>query len=228
MSDTLKMNADNILKELKKHYSKKNIDGMRRFAIPGEIGVSIYVLRDMAKRIGKDHKLALELWDTKVHEARLLACLVADPEKTDEALMEKIVKGFKSWDLCDQCCSNLFDKTGLAYKKAREWVKREAEFVKRAGFVMMAVLAVHDKKAEDKVFINFLEIIKKNSQDERNFVRKAVNWALRQIGKRNITLNKAALRKAREISKISSKSARWIASDAIRELSSDKVQNRLR
>ncbi|MBW2975710.1 DNA alkylation repair protein [Candidatus Woesearchaeota archaeon] len=222
------MNPEAMIKELKKHYSKKNIEGMRRYAIPGDIGVSIHVLRGIAKRIGKDHELALGLWETGIHEARLLSCLIADPKKTDEDLMEKLAKDFDSWDLCDICCANLFDKTGLARKKALEWAEREEEFVKRAGFVMIVALSVHDKNADDSVFTGFLPVIKKHSTDERNFVRKAVNWALRGIGKRNINLNKAALKTAMEILKTDSKTARWIASNAIKELESEKVKKRLR
>ncbi len=141
--------------------------------------------------------------------------------------MESWVKDFDSWDVCDQCCSNLFDKTKFAHQKAVEWSKREDEFVKRAGFTLMATLAVHDKKAADEEFLKFLPIIKDESIDDRNFVKKAVNWALRQIGKRNPNLNGIAIKVAEEIQQINSKSARWIASDAIRELTSEAVQKRL-
>jgi 3-methyladenine DNA glycosylase AlkD len=138
------------------------------------------------------------------------------------------VKDFDSWDVCDQCCSNLFDKTKFAYRKALEWSKRPDEFVKRAGFVMMAALSVHDKTMKDEQFIKFLPLIKKESVDERNFVKKAVNWALRQIGKRNRNLNKIAIKTAKEIQRMESKSARWIASDALRELMSNRIQKKLR
>lgn len=135
---------------------------------------------------------------------------------------------FDSWDVCDQCCMNLFDKTQFAHQKAVELTKRKEEFVKRTGFVLMATLAVHDKKAKDEEFLKFLPIIKRESTDERNFVRKAVNWALRQIGKRNKNLNRAAITTAKEIQKIDSKTAKWIAADAIRELTSQAVQKRLK
>jgi 3-methyladenine DNA glycosylase AlkD len=154
--------------------------------------------------------------------------MIADPEKATETQIEKWVKEFDSWDICDQVCSNFFDKTKFAYKKAVEWSRREKEFVKRAGFVLIACLAVHDKEAIDKKFIAFFSNIKKGSIDERNFVKKAVNWALRQIGKRNHDLNINAIRLAEEISRIDSKSARWIASDALRELLSEGVQKRLK
>jgi 3-methyladenine DNA glycosylase AlkD len=149
------------------------------------------------------------------------------PEKVTETQLERWVKDFDSWDVCDQCCSNLFDKTKFAHKKAIEWSKRREEFVKRAGFVLMATLAVHDKEADNQKFMRFLPIIKREATDERNFVKKAVNWALRQIGKRNSALNKIAIQTAKKIQKIDSKSARWIASDAIRELTSEAVRKKL-
>lgn len=216
------MNSKEIIVQLKKQANAKNVAGMARFGINphNTLGISVYVIRDIAKKIGKNHKLAQELWDSKIHEARLLAGFIDELEKVTEKQMEKWVKDFDSWDICDQVCSNLFDKTPFAYKKAFEWSKRKEEFVKRAGFVLMACLAVHDKKAEDKKFEQFFPIIKKHSTDERNFVRKAVNWALRQIGKRNLSLNKKAIKVANEIKKIDSRSARWIANDAIRELKS--------
>jgi 3-methyladenine DNA glycosylase AlkD len=168
------------------------------------------------------------LWESGIHEARILASFVDDPRLVSERQMELWVRDFDSWDVCDQCCSALFDKTPFAYSKAAEWGRREEEFVKRAGFALMAALSVHDKKAADAAFLAFLPIIKKGAADERNFVKKAVNWALRQIGKRNLSLNKAAIRAADEISKMGPKSARWIASDALRELMSAPVKKRLR
>jgi 3-methyladenine DNA glycosylase AlkD len=142
--------------------------------------------------------------------------------------MEKWVSEFDSWDVCDQVCSGLFDRTLFAHQKAIEWSGRKEEFVKRAGFALMAALSVHDKKAPDSAFLKFLGPIERGSTDERNFVKKAVNWALRQIGKRNLRLNRAALTEAVKISKIDSSSARWVASDAIRELKSEAVQKKLR
>jgi len=189
--------------------------------------VSVYALRKMAREIGKDHALAQELWASGIHEARLLASFVDKPEMVTEAQLESWVKEIDSWDICDQCCSNLFDKTGFAYRKAVEWSEREEEFVKRAGFTLMAALAVHDKKATDEEFLKFLIIIKREAIDNRNYVKKAVNWSLRQIGKRNPYLNKMAIQNAKEIQIIDSKSARWIASDAIRELTSEAVQEKL-
>lgn len=190
-------------------------------------GVPVPVLRQIAKETGKNHLLAQRLWSSGVHEARILASMVDSPENVTEEQMESWVEEFDTWDICDQCCSNLFDKTGFAVQKAVEWSKREGEFVKRAGFVLMATMAVHDKNAEDEKFLKFLPIIKKGAVDERNFVKKAVNWALRQIGKRNPNLNEYAIKAARDIKNMDSKSAKWIASDAIRELTGKNVRNRL-
>ena len=206
------------------------VEGMARFGINPEntYGVSIPNLRQMAREAGKDHALALQLWSSGIHEARILASMVDDPKVVPEEQIDNWVEGFDSWDVCDQCCMNLFEKTRFAYPKAVEWSSREEEFVKRAGFVMMARLAVSDKKAGDRQFKGFFPIIKREALDNRNMVKKAVNWALRQIGKRNSTLNETAIRAAKEIQQMDSKSARWIASDALRELTSDAVQKRLK
>lgn len=224
------MQYNEILNKLKSLSDPKAVEGMARYGInpAAALGVSIPVLRAIAKETVKDYLLARQLWASGIHEAQILAGMVDDPEKVSEKQMESWVKDFDSWAVCDQCCSNLFDKTKFAHEKALEWSKRKEEFVKRAGFVMMATLAVHDKKAKDEAFLKFLPVIKRESVDERNFVKKAVNWALRQIGKRNLNLNKKAIEIAGEIQKIDSKSARWIASDAIRELSSQAVQKRLK
>jgi 3-methyladenine DNA glycosylase AlkD len=204
--------------------------GMQRFGISTDhaLGVSIPNLRKLAKAIGVDHRLAQQLWKTEIHEARILASMVDDPAKVTDRQMEKWVKSINSWDLCDQCCSNLFDKTANAHKKAAEWSRRDEEFVKRAGFAMMATLAVHDKEARDSTFVKFYPAIKRGATDERNFVKKAVNWALRQIGKRNKRLNGSAIKVAKELAQIDSRGARWIAADALRELQSEAVQRRLK
>ena len=224
------MKLDEVVRELRSKANPKNVEGMARFGISSEntLGISIYDLRPMGKRLGKDHELALGLWSTGIHEARLLAGFVDEPEKVTEAQMERWAKDFDSWDVTDQVCSSLFDKTGYAYSKAVEWSKRKEEFVKRSGFVLMAALSVHDKDASDKDFEKFFPIIKRESTDERNYVKKAVNWALRQIGKRNKSLNRAAIKVAKDIQKIDSKAARWIAADALRELTGEKVQKRLK
>lgn len=226
---SLTATCNQILKKLKSLSNPKAVDGMARFGINphNTYGVSIPNLREIAKEVGKNHLLAQQLWESGVHEARILACLIDEPASVTEKQMEKWVYEFDSWDVCDQCCSNLFDKTKYAYQKAVEWSRREEEFVKRAGFVLMATLSVHDKNAKDEEFLKFLPIIKKEALDDRNFVRKAVNWALRQIGKRNVNLNKAAVEVAKEIQRIDSKSARWIANDALKELTTEAVQKKL-
>ena len=185
---------------------------MARFGInpKNTYGVSIPVLRKMAKELGRDHSLALKLWESGIHEARILAALIDLPEKATGSQMDRWADDFDSWDVCDACCSNLFDKTKVAYQKASEWSSRREEFVKRAGFALMAALAVHDKKATDSKFLAFLPAIKREATDDRNFVRKAVNWALRQIGKRNLKLNRAAVRTAKEIQEIDSRSANCV------------------
>lgn len=203
---------------------------MARFGIQSSnsFGVSVPKIRTLAREIGLDHELALRLWATGLHDARLLATMIDDPSHLTIDQMDKWVHDFDSWDIVDGSCGNLFDKTPFAVAKAREWCKREEEFVKRAGFVLMAELAVHDRQAKDKQFLDFLLLITGGASDNRNFVKKAVNWALRQIGKRNLRLNKAAVSTALKIQKMESGSAKWIASDALRELKSSQVQKRLR
>lgn len=224
-----KASADAIIDRLRTMGSQKGREGMARYGIRTDraFGVSIYVLRRMAREIGTDHAMALALWETGYHEARLLASIVDDPEQVTEEQMCRWVADFDSWDICDQVCSNLFDRTTYAWKKAFEWAEDGREFVRRAGFVIMAALAVHDKKADDAAFEQFYPVMKKHAMDDRNYVRKAVNWALRNIGKRNMALNASAIKTAREIQAIDSRAARWIAADALRELQGDRVRQRL-
>jgi 3-methyladenine DNA glycosylase AlkD len=223
------LNYEEILKQLSSLSNPKAVAGMARFGIRvnDAYGVSIPDLRKMAKKIGSDHLLAQQLWSSRIHEARILASLVDNPQVVTEEQMESWVKDIDSWDICDQCCSNLFDKTKYAYQKAIERSGRNEEFVKRSGFVLMAALAVHDKKASDTQFTEFLSTVKNEAGDDRNFVRKAVNWALRQIGKRDLYLNEKAIMTAEEIQKTDSKTAKWIASDALRELRSKNVLDKL-
>ncbi len=221
-----------VIAELKAHANPVNVSGMARFGINVDtvkaFGVSTPVLQALARRIGRSQALAHELWDTGLHEARVLAGFVDDPADVTGAQMERWAAAFDSWDVCDQICSKLFDKTPFAWKKAAAWSRRREEFVKRAGFVLMAALAVHDKTAPDARFERFLPIIEREATDDRNFVRKAVNWALRQIGKRNRRLNRAAVAAGRRIQKIDSRAARWIAADALRELRDVRTLARLR
>lgn len=210
-----------IVEILKEKYNPANIAGMARFGISSNntLGVPMPVLRSLAKEIKKDHQLALGLWQTGIHEARILAALIDDWRLVDAAQMERWVKDFDSWDVCDQCCMNLFDKAKDAYQKAIEWTSREEEFVKRAGYVLMATMSVHLKKTDNEYFLSFFPYLLSGASDERNFVRKAVNWAIRQIGKRNIELNACALELCREILQTySSAKSRWIAKDAEKEL----------
>lgn len=230
ISPSRRVPLETVLRKLKTLSNPKAVEGMERFGInpKNTLGVSIPNIRRIAKDVGRDHVLAQELWASGIHETRILAGVVDDPEQVTERQMENWVRDFDSWDVCDQVCGSLFDKTPLAYRKAMQWSRRKEEFVKRAGFVLMASLAVHDKKAKDMMFAEFLPIIRSESVDDRNFVKKAVNWALRQIGKRNLNLNKMAVHTAREIRKMNSKAAGWIASDALRELTDKKVLERLR
>ncbi|HEY4612711.1 MAG TPA: DNA alkylation repair protein [Bacteroidota bacterium] len=223
------MTLSTTLKLLRSHGDPRNIVGMQRYGITARkaYGVAAPHIRSIAKNIGINHKLSLQLWSTAIHEARILASLIGDPERVTERQMKRWVHAFDSWAVCDACCGCLFDKTPFAYRKAFEWCSAKEEFVKRAGFVMMAELAVHNKKAADAEFLRMLPAIKRGATDGRNFVKKAVNWALRQIGKRNPALNKAAIRTAQEISEIDSPVARWVAADALRELQSPAVKRRL-
>jgi len=221
------MTYSQILRKLRALKNKRNIAGMARFGIRGKniLGIPKPLLDRMARIVGKDHELALKLWDSQIHEARILAALIDSPEKVTSSQMEKWVRGFDSWDVCDQVCGKLFDRTPFAVRKAREWSRREREYEKRAGFVLMATLAVHDEKMEDKVFLSFLPLLRRESWDERNFVKKSVNWALRQIGKRDRFLYRAAVAEAKRIGKLRTSSARWIAADAIREFVHCRIRN---
>ena len=222
--------AEDILKELKAKADPENVEGMARYGIStvGRLGVKVPDMRKIAKEAGKDHALALELWKTGIPDAQIVAALVGEPEKLTDAQMEDWVRDFNSWDVCDQVCMNLFDKSPLAIKKIHDWSRREEEFVKRAAYALIACLAWHDKEAEDETFRKLFPVIKRGATDERNYVKKSVNWALRHIGKRNSPLNRAAIDVAEEIKHMDSKAARWIASDALRELKSENVQKRLK
>ena len=223
------MQYNEIIQRLESLSDPEAVKGMARFGINPEntYGVSIPNLRRIAKEAGKDHALAQELWASGIHEAKILASMVDEPKAVTEEQLEAWVKGFDSWDVCDQVCMNLFDRVPLAWQKVGDWSQREEEFVKRAAYTLIACLAWHDKEAGDEKFVALLPVIVKGATDERNFVKKAVNWALRHIGKRNPNLNKLAIKTAEEIQKIDSRAARWIAADALRELTSEAVQKRL-
>jgi 3-methyladenine DNA glycosylase AlkD len=224
------VSVEEVLKKLQDKARSDQVKGMARFGIVPDrrLGVSVPNMRKIAKEVGKDHDLAIKLWKANIPEAKIVAAMIDEPEKVTENQMEEWVLDINSWDVCDQVCMNLFEKTSLAWKKIFDWSQREEEFVKRTSFALIACLAWHDKEIANDKFDKLLQVIKNAVTDERNFVKKAVNWALRNIGKRNLLLNSAAIKTAKEIQRIDSKTARWIASDAIRELESEAVQKRLR
>lgn len=193
---------------------------MARFGIAGEgrLGLSVPAMRGMARTLGRDHALAQALWDTAIPDARIVASMVAEPALLTSRQMDAWVKGFAAWDVCDQTCLNAFVKSPLAWRKVETWATRKDEFVRRAAFALLATLAVHDKKAGDTPFITALALVEAAAEDDRNFVKKAVNWALRNIGKRNASLRAHAIAAALRIQQQGSKPARWIAADALREL----------
>lgn len=228
------MTTKEIIKKLESLENPENIAGMKRFGIVAKkaFGVSAPVLKNLAKEIRKQsndrHALALELWETGIHEARVVAYLIDDAKQVSEKQMDSWAKDFDNWAICDGTCGHLFCKTEFADKKVFEWSEREEEFVKRAGLVLPAWLAVHDKNASDAQIAQFLPLLERKADDERNFIKKAVNWSLRQIGKRSLNLNKLAIETAERIKLQNTKSARWIASDALRELRNEKTIERLR
>ena len=224
------MQYKEIIKELESLSNPDDVEGMARFGISPQkvFGVRMPDLRRIAKSAGKDHHLAKELWEAGYQETMILACMIDDPKMVTEEQMDNWALEFDTWAVCDQCCMKLFHKTPFAYKKVFEWSIREEEFVKRAAFTLIAVLAVYDKKAPDKDFEQFFPIIIRESTDNRIYVKKAVNWSLRQIGKRNINLNNKAIAIAEDIIKVDSNSAKWIAKDALQELKSDIIQKRLK
>ncbi|HYJ89757.1 MAG TPA: DNA alkylation repair protein [Pyrinomonadaceae bacterium] len=227
------MDVSAVLKHLKTIGNQKNVEGMAYFGITTKksFGVPTPILKQFAREVKKSaddrHLLALELWETRIYDARAIAFLIDDPKQVTKKQMESWLKDFDNWGTVDGTCCYLFCRTPFAYEKAHEWSSRKREFEKRAAFALMAYLAVHDKKAADEKFADFLPVIERHAYDERNFVKKAVNWALRQIGKRNLYLHRLALDAASRIKTQDSRSARWIASDAIRELLSDKITARL-
>jgi len=222
--------TEEVVSRLRSYARPDQLEGMARYGIAVEkrLGLSVPDMRKMARELGRDHRLALDLWNTGIDDARIVAGMIDDPRELTEKQMEEWVKGLNSWDVCDQLCMNLFDKTPLAWKKIIDWSEREEEFVRRAAFALLACLAWHDKQATDEQFIEFLPVIVQAASDERNFVKKAVSWALRNIGKRSKKLNQAALDTARAIQRIDSKAARWIASGAVKELESEAVRARLK
>lgn len=223
---------NDIIRYLRSHKNERNVAGMRRFGIQGKkmLGISTVMLRALAREIKREythdnrgrHRLAEELWQSGIHEARILAAFIDVPALVTKKQMSTWVKDLDSWDVCDQLCGNLFDRTPYAHETAIAWSERREEFVRRAGYTMMATLAVHDKAAADEEYIQFFPYLLAGATDERNFVKKSVNWAVRQIGKRNVWLRRQAIRLAEDILTLDTASARWIARDALRELRSNK------
>jgi 3-methyladenine DNA glycosylase AlkD len=225
------MNFDEVIGILKQNANPENVKGMARFGINTDncLGLSLPFLRDLAKKIKIDHELALQLWESKIHEAMMLAVMIADPKQITETMMESWVIDIDSWDVCDNLGMTLFHKSPLVFDKITEWTQRPEEYVKRQGFVLMIGLVLHNKKLDDDVFKGFFPLIIHEATDERKMVKKGVNWALRQIGKKNTKLNREAIKVAELLlQNKKSKSSRWIATDALRELKSEAVQERLR
>jgi 3-methyladenine DNA glycosylase AlkD len=224
------MKSEEVLLRLRQMANPSNLPGQARYGIDTSrsLGISAPELRRLAREAGRSHRLALDLWASGIREARILAALVDDPAQVTPEQMDAWAADFRSWDIVDACCCNLFDRTSYAYSKAIEWAQREEEFVRRAGFAMMACLAVHDKKAGDDKFEPFFAAIEEQACDGRNFVRKAVNWALRQIGKRNLQLRERAIEVAGRLRAKDCRAARWVAADALRELRSPQLEARLR
>lgn len=225
-----KWTAATAVRELERLGEKRNVEGMARFGIRAKkvFGVSKPKLDELAQRIGKNHELGMKLWETGIHDARILGVLISEAEKVSAKQMDRWAKDFDNWDVCDGSCCHLFVFAKAAWKKAFAWTRRKREFEKRAGFALGAFLAVHDKEAANAIYVKFLKAIEREAWDERNFVRKAVNWALRNIGKRNLRLNRAAILSVERIHRQNTWAARWIAGDALRELRSEAVQKRLR
>jgi len=224
------MNCAEILELLASRPDPHAVEGMARFGIVAKKvygGWSTPALKKLAREIGRDHAQAQELWASEIFEARALATLIEDPAKVTGRQMDRWAKDFDNWAVCDGACINVFRYTSFAHQKCVDWSARPEEFVKRAAFALMAGLTVADKAASDEAFLRFLPLIESAATDERNMVKKGVNWALRQIGKRNARLNRAALAVAHRIHRLDSRAARWIASDARRELESPAVQRRL-
>ncbi|MEI6778547.1 MAG: DNA alkylation repair protein [Chloroflexales bacterium] len=218
-----------IIARLEALASPEDAAGMARFGICGArvLGVSVKALRAIARETGRSHALAEALWASGIHEARILASIVVEPRRVDLAHMERWVIDLDSWDLCDQCCTNLWVRTPFARDQALVWSEREAEFVKRAGFVLMAQVAGKDKGSPAELLQCYLGRAEREAHDERNFVKKAVNWAIREIGQRSAELNAAAIATSQRLQASDSRTARWVGSDALRELTSDKITQRV-
>ncbi|HEX7294127.1 MAG TPA: DNA alkylation repair protein [Pyrinomonadaceae bacterium] len=224
------IDVEEVISKLKRLGTKKTREAMTRYAIPNDkaFGVSVGALRDLGKKLGRNHDLALALWKTGWYEARMLAAFVDEPEQVTPAQMDRWCRDFDNWAIVDTVCFHLFDKTPHAFRKVEQWSDRRAEFEKRAAFALLASLGVHDKRASDESFAKCLSLIEQAATDERNFVKKGVSWALRVIGRRSKSLNRAAVALSEKLCTSEKSSARWIGRDALRELTSSAVVRRLK
>jgi 3-methyladenine DNA glycosylase AlkD len=218
-----------VLTWLERRGTKRNREGMARYAIvaPKVFGVSMTTMKELAKHLGKDHELAAALWETGWYEARMLTSFVDDPALVTPAQMDRWARDFDNWAICDTVCFHLFDRTPHAWRKVEQWSKRRDEFVKRAAFALLAALALHDKRAADASFFETLPLIERAADDERNFVKKGVSWALRGIGSRNATLHASALTLAQRLAESPNAAARWVGKDTIKDITRPMVQRRL-
>ncbi len=218
------------INNLKRQATKKTLDGMTRYGLPNDnaLGVSVADIHKIARTVGRNHELAQALWDTKIYEARLLAAFVGEPDKVTSVQMDRWCRDFDNWGVVDTVCFKLWDQVPFAWKKVDAWVKKRDEFQKRAGFVLLACLCSHDKKAANEQFIRCLPMIEEASTDERNFVKKGVSWALRVIGRRNQELNKAATELAQRLAKSTDPTARWLGKEALREFARPVVKRALK
>jgi len=225
-----KVDVDSVLTWLRRHSSARNREGLARYGLPSEnaLGVSVANIRLLAKRLGHDHDLAIALWETGVYEARMLTSFVDEPSRVTPTQMDRWCRDFDSWGICDTVCFHLFDRTPHAWQKVAKWSGRRQEFVKRAAFALLASLSCHDKAAPDKLFRDSLELIERAATDERNFVKKAVSWALRCIGKRNAVLHSAAVKLARRLANSPHPAVRWTGKDALRDLATPATLRRLK
>ncbi len=224
-----KQNVRAVVAWLKGHGTKATRDGMARYAIPSDkaFGVTVGAMRAYAKKLGRDHELAGALWADGHYEARMLACFVDDPALVTPAQMDRWCRAFDSWAICDTACFHLFDRSPHAWKKVAAWAPRREEFVRRAAFALLASLSLHDKQAGDDAFVRGLRLIERAALDQRNFVKKAVSWALRSVGRRNAALNAASVRLAARLAASAKPAARWVGKDALRELTGASVRRRL-
>jgi 3-methyladenine DNA glycosylase AlkD len=221
--------VEGVLDWLERRGSKRNRDGMARYGIVAEkaYGVSVGDLRDLGKRLGRNHELALALWETGAYEARMLTPFVDEPERVTPAQMDRWCRDFDNWAICDALCFHLFDKTPYAFRKVEQWAKRKPEFEKRAAFALLASLAGHDKQASDEAFLRCLPLVERAAEDERNFVKKGVSWALRGIGHRSPELHAAAVELAQRLVASMDPAARWVGKDAVRDLLRPTVTRKL-